>query len=105
MHDWTLLDIRIDWAAGLAELVLLDDCSMQRSVHFRGLCNLSVDRREYWGPSSSINESSWAGRQGESGVCLKIEMQSGGIISISAAAAEFDDAPRPPHRPCLPLRL
>lgn len=90
MHDWTLLDIRVDWAGGLAELRLLDECSSERLILFRGLYEINADRREHWGPSSSINEVSWAERDGARAVYLKIEMQSGGMIYISAESCEID---------------
>jgi hypothetical protein len=93
VHDWTILEICIDWAVNSAELVVLDERSLRRSIIFNGLCELSADRREHWGPSNSINEVSWDVGQGECGVCLKIEMQSGGMISISAAVAEMDGVP------------
>lgn len=89
MHDWTLVDLRVCWAEGLAELTVLDESSSHRSILFKGLREFSADRREHWGPSCSINGVSWTGRQDEEGVCLKIEMQSGGMIVISAAAAEL----------------
>lgn len=96
MHDWTLLALRIDWAEYSAELTLLDESSSHRSLLFKGLREFSADRREHWGPSSSINGASWFGQHDEDGVCLKIEMQSGGMIVISAATAELDGEPRPP---------
>ncbi|MNK79732.1 hypothetical protein D3C87_994080 [compost metagenome] len=93
MHDWTLVEIRIDWAASSAVLIALDECSLSRSIFFRGLREFSADRREHWGPSSSINEASWDDSSTDGGVSLKVEMQSGGMISISAAAADIDGMP------------
>lgn len=93
MHDWTLLEIRIDWAASSAVLIALDESSLSRSIFFRGLREFSADRREHWGPSRSINEASWDDSSTDGGVSFKIEMQSGGMISISAAAAYFDGKP------------
>lgn len=105
MHDWTLLDVRIDWAAKSVELVVLDEHSSRRSIRFMGLCEISADRREHWGPSKSINEVSWMGLQGNGGVCLKIEMQSGGMIIISSAVVELDGEPYPSiSAPELPSR-
>lgn len=93
MHDWTLVEIRIDWAASSAVLIALDECSLSRSIFFRGLREFSADRREHWGPSSSINEASWGDSSTDGGVSLKVEMQSGGMISISAAAADIAGMP------------
>ncbi|HDS1578966.1 TPA: hypothetical protein QEL15_001008 [Stenotrophomonas maltophilia] len=44
MHDWTLLEIRVDWAAGSAQLILLDERSLSRSILFSGLREFSPDR-------------------------------------------------------------
>lgn len=96
MHDWTLLEIRIDWAASAAMLIVLDERSLRRSIFFKGLSEFSADRREHWGPSSSINEASCDNSSMDGEVCLKVEMQSGGMISISAAAADIDG------KPCMP---
>ena len=90
MHDWTLLDVRLDWAACLAEVRMLDDHSLPRCIVFTGLKEVSVDRRDHWGPSSSINAVSWQGGEACKGVSIRIEMQTGGVISISAAACEID---------------
>ena len=90
MHDWTLLDISVDWVGGVVELRLLDDYSSERLVRLRGLREIYADRREHWGPSSSINEASWMDRDGADVVSLKIEMQSGGVINISANLCEID---------------
>ncbi|MRI45264.1 hypothetical protein D5301_24015 [Stenotrophomonas sp. MH181796] len=49
MHDWMLLEIRIDWAASSAVLIVLDERSLSRSIFFRGLREFSADRREHWG--------------------------------------------------------
>lgn len=93
MHDWTLLKLRIDWAESSVEIVVLDECSLSRSIVFRGLREFSADRQEHWGPSSSINEASWDFPPAGGGVCLKVEMQSGGLINISAAAVDLDGKP------------
>lgn len=97
MHDWTLLGVQFDWAKGEAELRLLDGSSVQRLILFKGLREVSVDRREHWGPSNSINDAFWTSTDGEDGIALKIEMQSGGIIRISAASCEVDAM----HHSCL----
>jgi hypothetical protein len=93
MHDWTLLKIRIDWAESSAELTVLDEHSASRSIFFRGLREFSADRQEHWGPSGSINEASWDPLPTGGGVCLKIEMQSGGLIRIEADAVDLDGKP------------
>jgi len=54
MHDWTLLGMQFDWAEGDAELRLRDGYSVQRLVLFKGLHEVSVDRREHLGPSNSL---------------------------------------------------
>lgn len=90
MHDWILVGMQFDWAEGEAELRLLDESSVHRAIIFKRLREVSVDRREHWGPSNSINDAFWTGTDGEDGIALKIEMQSGGIIRISAASCEVD---------------
>ena len=93
MHDWTLLDVRVDWESGEAELRMLDGSSSHRSIVFKGLRELSVDRREHWGPSRSVNEAAWISAGSEDGISMKLEMQTGGIISIYAASCEVDGMP------------
>lgn len=96
MHDWTLLEVKLDWAECAAEIVLLDERSLPRKLSFKGVSRLSVDRREHWGPSSSVNEARWQLDIATGGVCLKIEMQSGGMIEVSATAVELDGQPYSP---------
>lgn len=93
MHDWTLLNMRIDWTESSVEIVVLDERSLIRSIVFRGLREFSADRKEHWGPSSSINEVSWDFSPAGGGVRLNVEMQSGGLIKISAAAVDLDGKP------------
>lgn len=93
MHDWTLLDMRVDWGSSEVELGVLDGSSSHRSIVFKGLRELSVDRREHWGPSRSVNEAAWISAGSEDGISMKLEMQTGGIISISAVSCEVDGMP------------
>jgi hypothetical protein len=84
MHDWTLLNIRFDWDAGQATAEFLDGKG-SRTLVAEGVSALHIPRRLDWGPSASVNSASQMLSPTGTSV-LKIEMQSGDVIEISAEA-------------------
>ena len=82
-HDATLLSVQADWAGGVA-LVLLRVAGVEEPVKVRaiGLIELRLPRKRPWGPSVSVN--SLHVDAGE----MRIEMQSGDTISITAQSFE-----------------
>ncbi|WP_315385727.1 hypothetical protein [uncultured Stenotrophomonas sp.] len=90
LHDWTLLDVRVDWALGTVEIHALDPASSVRRLVFESLVDVLIDRREPWGSSNSINEVTW-NHDGEA-LSVKIELQSGGGVRITAGSCNLDGA-------------
>jgi len=83
MHDWSLVSIHFDWVSAFAELILKSP-SGQETITARGLQYLKASRSSPWGPSASINvvddpKLSDGGLQ-----TLRIEMQSGDIVALTA---------------------
>lgn len=84
MHDWTLLSIHIDWPSGNARLEIKDPTSTIRILEIRELLQITVPRRNPWGESISINESTQSTGEDTKVHKLSIEMQSGDVIQIEA---------------------
>jgi hypothetical protein len=89
MHDWTLLAADYDWqsarvtmrfrtAVGTATLVVSE------------VADLHIPQRRSWGPSVSVNGAEWLAGTGEHAHMLRIEMQSGDVITVEAAAFEVE---------------
>lgn len=84
MHDWTLLNIRFDWDIGRVTAELLDE-EGSRTLVADGVNALHIPRRLDWGQSVSVNAASQMLSPTGTSV-LRIEMQSGDVIEISAEA-------------------
>lgn len=91
MHDWTLVAIHFDWAAGRVDVELRNRSSMNVTLVAEHVTKLHVPHLQEWGPSVSINEVTGpldivGGKQ------LSIEVQSGDVIEISAASFLIPEA-------------
>ena len=85
MHDWTLVSIGFDWETGKAILSCRNLDSQLVYIVGENVTNLHVPRVLEWGPSISINE--FNGPVDIAGTKqLKIEMQTGDVITISASS-------------------
>jgi len=93
MHDWTLIGINYTWEK--KECVMkFKNCS-SKIVEFTAMDvkNIHIPHVEDWGESVSVNavigpiESNGA-------LKLKIEMQSGDVISISAKSIDMGINPK-----------
>ena len=84
MHDWTLCSICVNWASASAKIELKDAASKIRALEIKGLSLLIIPRKNPWGESVSINETTQIHKNDNGLRCLNIEMQSGDIIEIDA---------------------
>ncbi len=56
MHDWTLKKVNFEWELARVVLELNDSVSAVRKLVADGVTELSVPRKNAWGPSVSVNE-------------------------------------------------
>ena len=87
MHDWVLERIVVDWATRVVTFFLRWRVSKQISA--RNFTNLVVPRNEEWGRSESINSVSGPNKIDDKMYELRIEMQSGDLILVSAEIIEM----------------
>jgi hypothetical protein len=83
LHDATLSAICINWHAARCEIQLLPVGRLPLVLVFEGFTNIELQRRETWGPSSSVN--SVKERDGQ----FEIELQSGDTIRVAAPRRAF----------------
>lgn len=91
MHDWTLVSLRLDWKTGQVTLDLRNPASNHVSLIATDVSLLHVPRVAEWGPSVSVNSVSGPNELEDGCQHLKIEMQSGDIIAITARAFEMPE--------------
>ncbi|WP_411705596.1 hypothetical protein [Edaphovirga cremea] len=84
MHDYTLLDIFIEWKSGVARIDLLDNDSLKVSININELIFSGVPRLHEWGESVSINNLIGPVLTPSGSMKLEIEMQSGDVIELIA---------------------
>src|SRR5688572_13699951 len=84
VHDSTLTGVRFDWANARCILSVVPVGLDSHQLVFSGVSELHIPRHEPWGPSKSVNVL----RERESGV-FEVELQSGDVLRIVAAAWEF----------------
>ena len=84
MHDWTLLNIQLDWEEGKLEIRLLDNSSKEQIISAEGVMNVNIPRHFEWGKSVSVNEIR-ALTQHDGKFNLIIQMQSGDEIKLLAS--------------------
>lgn len=84
MHDFTLLNISIEWASGIAKVVLLNNESSEIFIHMDGLILAKVPRLNEWGKSISVNKVIGVTQTSCGNMKLDIEMQSGDVIELVA---------------------
>jgi hypothetical protein len=94
LHDATLESIELRWSSGEAVLRIRtgDPTHPQRVVVASAVRRLACDRQMPWGFSVSINEVRGPAAAGDDASVLEIEMQSGDLIRIEAAAFSLRDA-------------
>lgn len=88
LHDATLESIDVSWSTGEARIRLrVGDASRPRRVIVAtAVRRLEVDRQLPWGFSVSINEVREPTPAADGTFVLEIEVQSGDVIRVAAAA-------------------
>ncbi|NHZ93937.1 hypothetical protein F2P45_33825 [Massilia sp. CCM 8733] len=86
MHDWTFVSLIFDWKGARLSLSLRNSSSEIVSLIAEKVVNLSVPKRDEWGRSVSVNEVTGPTLQPDGTEVLRIEMQSGDIIEITAGS-------------------
>jgi cobaltochelatase CobT len=90
MHDWTLVSVDLDWAAGLVRLGLRA-ASLERQIVAHDLIEFSAPRRQEWGPSRFIYSSKGPTSVQAGSERLEIQMQSGDVIVIVARKIQMPE--------------
>jgi hypothetical protein len=90
LHDAVLYEIRLEWKARTCDILVAafvdrDQRAQRQTLHFTEVTSAVVPHADPWGPSVFINKQS----QGADGAYL-IEVQSGDVIAIHAAAVTFE---------------
>src|SRR5215475_8728697 len=89
MHDWVLDSIEFDWSNARLKVHFDTYEAGVVSVAAEGVVDLHVPRKDPWGPSVHVNEVRQF-RGGAKKRCrFEIEMQSGDVITITAASFIF----------------
>jgi hypothetical protein len=83
MHDWSLISVHLDWQSAVVELRLTapEGAAVLTAT---GVTNLAVPHDFPWGPSASVNGHDGPVPFGADLHQLKIEMQSGDVIAVTA---------------------
>ena len=84
IHDATLSAIYISWEGARCDIRLLPVGLPPHMLVFEGFTNIELPRRESWGASSSVNNSTEP-KAGQ----FEIELQSGDTLRVEAAHWEF----------------
>ena len=90
MHDWTLLSVDFDWAHAVAESRFSPVGGGERTLRVSGVIDLHIPKHKFWGPSVSINRAEWELGRGNAVQTVRIEMQSGDVITVDAAAFDLE---------------
>ena len=85
MHDWTLLAADYDWPSARATMRFRTAGGTTTLVASE-VADLHIPQRRSWGPSVSVNSADLIAGTGERDHTLRIEMQSGDVITVEAAA-------------------
>jgi hypothetical protein len=88
LHDWTLVSISYDWETSGAVFHLQGPDGERELVALKAT-NLSVPHSAPWGSSVSINQIEGSTVDESGNLTVKIEMQSGDVISLQAASIEL----------------
>ena len=89
MHDWTLKSVFFEWKLARATLVFENSKALDASLVAEGVIDLHVPQRREWGQSVSVNIIVGPSDIGSGMRKLAIEMQSGDVITITAAAFDI----------------
>lgn len=87
MHDWTLLAADYDWPSARVTMrfrTAVGDTTLVASE----VADLHIPQRRSWGRSASVNGADLLVGTGQDAQTLRIEMQSGDVVTIEAAVIE-----------------
>lgn len=98
MHDWTFLEIRIDWQNGSVIATFRNTTSHEVTLTAKGLVDIHVPKKEEWGRSVSVNEIRGPFKFDNKFQKLTIEMQSGDSITIIARSILLPHGRRLPNQ-------
>ncbi len=84
MHDYTLMNIDINWLNSYIKIFVKNYESKIIVINCKNFKKFDISKFEEWGKSNSINEIT--PNLVEEKICIElvIEMQSGDLINISA---------------------
>jgi hypothetical protein len=83
LHDAVLERIELKWEEGLVTIELTRVPGGVCTLTASGLREFTMSRRQEWGPSACVNRAE-VREDGENGIVLEIEMQSGDTITVAA---------------------
>lgn len=89
MHDWTLINIILNWLTNTVEIELKDSSSKTVFIKVLSPSLVNIPRKEEWGESISVNEYVGPTKLKNGSFRLEIEMQTGDNIVIEAAKIEM----------------
>jgi hypothetical protein len=89
MHDWTLLSADYDWSSARVTMRFRTAVGTTTLIASE-VADLHIPQRRSWGPSASVNVADWPAGMGEDAHVLRIEIQSGDVITVEAAAFEIE---------------
>lgn len=98
LHDLQLVGIRLDWAAGVAELGFEDHDGSTLTLVVSGLSAFDLQRTSPWGPSSFVDEAR-VERSPSGAVRIRLEMQSGDAIVAFGAGLDVQGQRSPDRDP------
>jgi hypothetical protein len=99
MHEWVLLSIVFDWKSGQLTFSFDTDQVGIISLVAEGVVDLHVPQMNPWGPSVHVNQVREPGAETRERHKLEIEMQSGDIITVTAASFIFPPQAYGAHAP------
>jgi hypothetical protein len=88
LHDWSLVGVEYDWLSATIRMRFKSAAGLQTLVA-TGVSDLHVPHTEPWGPSISVNGVEWLDGEIAGLRVLKIEMQSGDVIALTAETFEL----------------
>lgn len=88
LHDWTVVEAQYLWDPGILQIVVQGP-SHRGTVVVHGVVSFSAERKEPWGPSTSINAVEITERTDGVPLTVVFELQSGDQVVVSGEAVDF----------------
>ena len=87
-HDWELAGIVVNWPENWVRITVVNQFE-QIEILAKDFLNLSVPRREAWGPSVSVNKAIGPEKYDEKNYIMKLEMQTGDVVVVIGPSIEL----------------